>query len=161
MQSFIGLDKGFHVSSPFSEYDSAHYDEFRNYHYGLDLGKGGIAGDSVYAGISGIVDDKGWNTGVNGNDLRIEYAFKYEGNTIGTGIYGEYMHMLTKSPLIKGSYVSGNMLAGQVGSTGSASSAAHFALRYIYDWRRLLKKCSLAYSREELLFWLEFASFEK
>jgi murein DD-endopeptidase MepM/ murein hydrolase activator NlpD len=127
MQSSVDLNKGYQIptNGDFADYDSSLYKDFDHYHYGLDLTRVGAKGDPIYSGLAGIVDAKGWNTQTNGNDLRIEYAYLFEGNAIGTGIYGEYLHMKEPSLLKPGDYSLASTLIGNLGGTGSHSTGPH------------------------------------
>jgi len=132
MQSFVDLNKDYYVSFSFKEKDDSHYDIYKNYHYGFDLSRqGGPNGDPIYAGIGGVLDSVNWNVGSidkpgNGNSIRIEYGFPFEQNFIGTGIYGEYLHLKDKPALTPGSTVSPDQQIASIGGSYGYDPHLHF-----------------------------------
>jgi murein DD-endopeptidase MepM/ murein hydrolase activator NlpD len=124
--SFVDLSRGYSVTGEFGdEYiDSNGVKRYASYdykHYGEDFARGeeGV-GDPVFAGMSGRVTDVNWNKN-NGNCLQMEYGYFFEGSVIGTGIYGEYLHM-NENPYysINNVITSGSQL-GRLGNTGVGS----------------------------------------
>ncbi len=59
----------------------------------------------------------------NGKSVQLEYGFNFEGNFIGTGIYGEYLHMLNEPSVSMGTYADAIMQLGQIGDTGVGSGS--------------------------------------
>ena len=80
--------------------------------------QGGPAGDLIYAGLSGSVSNKNWNT-ANGNCIQIEYGYNFEKSFIGTGIYGEYLHMQNSSTLGVKGFVPSSTILGTIGGSGN------------------------------------------
>jgi murein DD-endopeptidase MepM/ murein hydrolase activator NlpD len=96
--------------------------EYENYkkHFGTDFSNQ-KSGDSIYLGIAGKVvytgeyktkDDR------NGNWIVVEHGYEFDGSFIGSGVFGEYMHMKDKPDFEKGAYLDSNQIIGKVGNTG-------------------------------------------
>ncbi len=132
MRSFVDLSKDYYISYGFGEKDDSHYLLYNKTHYGFDLSRsGGPLGDPLVAGLSGVVDSVNWNPGsidkpANGNSVRIEYGFPFEQNFIGTGIYGEYLHLKDKPELTPGSAVSPSQQIGSIGGSFGYDPHLHF-----------------------------------
>jgi murein DD-endopeptidase MepM/ murein hydrolase activator NlpD len=130
-------EKNYYITTLFKEKYPPRYKDFFNMHYGLDLSRiGGSGGDPIYAGISGMATSINWNEN-NGESLQMEYGYNFEGSFIGTGLYGEYLHM-EKYPNFKiGQYISSDTQIGTIGNTGT-STAPHlhydiFSINRIYS----------------------------
>ena len=97
-----------------------------NAHFGTDF-LNGRSGDPIYMGISGNVihTSAEVETGVgNGNWMAVEYGYQFEGSFIGSGIFGEYMHMQVLPNFNNNTFLNSNQIIGTVGNTGR-STAAH------------------------------------
>ncbi|MDR1467951.1 MAG: M23 family metallopeptidase [Spirochaetaceae bacterium] len=92
-------------------------------HYGIDIAA--AEGTPVYAGISGVIDGDPVNHPREGNSVRIEYGYQFEGFTQTTGIIGEYLHLQSLPDVKKGDFVSANTQIEALGNTGSVSTGAH------------------------------------
>jgi murein DD-endopeptidase MepM/ murein hydrolase activator NlpD len=109
--------------------------QYKNYeneaHFGTDFANG-KKGDSIYLGISGkvVFTDKEEEPGKgNGNWMVVEHGYKFDGSFIGTGIFGEYMHMEKQPEFKTGSYLESNQIIGTVGNTGHSSGAhLHYSI---------------------------------
>ena len=130
--SFVDLSKNYYISGAYNtEYDG-HYSYYNYKHYGFDLGRaGGSGGDDLIVGISGRVTDKNWNE-ANGNCLQIQYGYNFESTFVGTGIYGEYLHMQEKSTLSKEDFIDSKYKIGTIGGTGYGKSN-YYADHLHYD----------------------------
>jgi hypothetical protein len=100
-------------------------------HFGTDFANG-KSGGSIFAGIPGMVryigQDAGDGTG-SGNWIVIEYGYMFEGNFIGSGVYGEYMHMENKPDFVLNTYLDSNQILGTLGNTGRSSGAhLHYSI---------------------------------
>jgi murein DD-endopeptidase MepM/ murein hydrolase activator NlpD len=103
--------------------DTSLYVNYDNQHHGLDIKA--LEGTPVYAGISGkIIDNPEFNDR-EGNSVRIEYGYQFEGFTQTTGIKGEYLHLKSLPDFKKGDFVAANRVIGAVGNTGSVSTGVH------------------------------------
>ena len=60
----------------------------------------------------------------NGNWMAVEYGYRFGGSFIGSGIYGEYMHMEEKPKFANDTYLNSDQKIGTVGNTGR-STAPH------------------------------------
>jgi murein DD-endopeptidase MepM/ murein hydrolase activator NlpD len=101
-----------------------YYENYEYRHFGLDLGTGG-KNPAIFAGISGVVVDSGYDTERGyGNFVQIEYGYQFEGFTYRTGIIGEYAHMEDLPLVNNGDFVTGGTQLGFVGNTG-ASTGEH------------------------------------
>jgi hypothetical protein len=89
------------------------------FHFGTDFANR-KSGDPIYMGISGRVIGSYGNTNNNGYWSAVEYGFLFEGSFVGSGIYGEYMHMQNQSTHTAGTYLTGNQIIGNVGDTGAS-----------------------------------------
>jgi murein DD-endopeptidase MepM/ murein hydrolase activator NlpD len=120
--------KSYYITTLFKEKAKPpRYETFGYLHYGLDLSRTPSSeGDPIYAGISGKVTSINRNPDNNGQNLQMEYGYNFEGGFIGTGIYGEYLHMQKAGrPDFKlGQYISSDIKIGTIGNTG-ASTGAH------------------------------------
>jgi len=98
-----------------------YYSSYENgAHFGTDF-RNRRTGDPIFMGISGSVvyTDKEVAPGVgNGNWMVVEYGYMFEGSFIGSGIYGEYMHMVDKPEFSKNTYLKSMQILGTVGNTG-------------------------------------------
>jgi murein DD-endopeptidase MepM/ murein hydrolase activator NlpD len=108
------------------------YEKYENdAHFGTDLANG-RSGDPIYLGIPGTViltDKDNLKIHGNGNWMVVEYGYKFEGSFIGSGIYGEYMHMETKPNFSTNSYLNSNQIIGTVGNTGrSTGPHLHYSI---------------------------------
>jgi murein DD-endopeptidase MepM/ murein hydrolase activator NlpD len=124
MRSFLDASAGFQVSSPHGWIDGKGEIKYTNYendaHFGTDLANG-RSGDPIYMGISGIVKHTGFDDPSehrNGNWMIAEYGYMFEGLFIGSGIYGEYMHMENYPDFRNNSFLTSNQIIGTVGHTG-------------------------------------------
>jgi murein DD-endopeptidase MepM/ murein hydrolase activator NlpD len=110
------------IASDYKNY----YVGYDNKHFGIDLA--GDGNETIKAAISGTVTESGYDE-ISGNHVRIEYGYQFEGQTIGTGIFGEYLHM-AGTPLVgKGNYVSSTTKLGIVGNTGkSKGNHLHYSV---------------------------------
>lgn len=125
---FVDSDKDYYVSKDYNTdggkfkdkngEETWHYESFYRKHYGIDFGlEGGSGGNNIYAGLQGRVTDKDWYSN-NGNCLQIQYGYTFEDAFIGTGIFGEYLHMQQSSTYAKDDYVNPNTILGKIGGTG-------------------------------------------
>ncbi|MDR1618993.1 MAG: M23 family metallopeptidase [Treponema sp.] len=126
LKSFLDLSRGYSVTGEFGdEYiDKNGVKRYASYdykHYGEDFARGeeGI-GDPIFAGMSGRVTDVNWNEN-NGNCLQMEYGYFFEGNVIGTGIYGEYLHMNENPYYSINNVITSGAQLGRLGDTGVGS----------------------------------------
>jgi murein DD-endopeptidase MepM/ murein hydrolase activator NlpD len=114
------------------------YEKYENNaHFGTDFSNK-RSGDSIYLGISGkvlytdkeITDANGKSTREgNGNWMVVEYGYNFEGTFIGSGIFGEYMHMEKKPEFKKDTYLDSNQIIGTVGDTGRSFGAhLHYSI---------------------------------
>jgi murein DD-endopeptidase MepM/ murein hydrolase activator NlpD len=103
--------------------DTRLYVNYGNNHHGLDIAA--PEGTPIYAGISGIIDVDPVGHDREGNSVRIEYGYQFEGFTRTTGIKGEYLHLQSLPDVKKGQFVSADWQIGAVGNTGSVSTGAH------------------------------------
>jgi hypothetical protein len=125
--SFVDLSKGYYISNEFMAEYEGHYAFYNYKHYGFDLGReGSAAGDSIFVGISGIVSDVNWNYASNGNSLQIEYGYFFESNFVGSGIYGEYLHMQDTPAFSKGKYLREITKIGLIGGTPDYVPHLHY-----------------------------------
>ena len=130
--SFVDDSLGYYISGEYNTEYNGHYKYYNFKHYGFDLGrKGGSGGDDIFAGLSGKVTDKNWNE-ANGNCIQIEYGYNFEDTFIGTGIYGEYLHLQKDSIFGKDEYVQSDSILGQIGGTGFGQ-ADYYADHLHYD----------------------------
>jgi len=129
----VGDDPGqFRVTGRHDERNPKYlYPNYENdAHFGTDIANG-KSGDPIYMGIPGTViwteaekekqlnEETGKLEGVgNGNWMAVEYGYMFEGSFIGSGIYGEYMHMEKKPDLKDGLYLDSKQVIGTVGNTG-------------------------------------------
>jgi len=125
--SFVDLSKGYYISGEFGvEYDG-HYVTYNYKHYGFDLSReGGPSGDSLFAGIAGTVSKTNWNYAANGNDIQIEYGYQFENSFIGSGIFGEYLHMKDASTLPVGTSIGAATQIGQIAGTPNYDPHLHY-----------------------------------
>ena len=130
--SFVDDSLGYYISGEYNTEYNGYYKYYNFKHYGFDLGrKGGSGGDDIFAGLSGKVTDKNWNE-ANGNCIQIEYGYNFEDTFIGTGIYGEYLHLQKDSIFGKDEYVQSDSILGQIGGTGFGQ-ADYYADHLHYD----------------------------
>jgi murein DD-endopeptidase MepM/ murein hydrolase activator NlpD len=100
------------------------YPSYNYQHYGIDLSrKGGPLGDAVFAGLSGLVTAINQSEARNGKNLQMEYGYNFEGGFIGTGIYGEYLHLQNDPAFMAGQYISSTAQIGSIGATGIGTGA--------------------------------------
>ncbi|MDR2160404.1 MAG: peptidoglycan DD-metalloendopeptidase family protein [Treponema sp.] len=124
--SFVDLSRGYSVTGEFGdEYtDSSGVKRYASYdykHYGEDFARGQeAAGDPIFAGIPGMVTAVNWNAN-NGNCLQMEYGYFFEGNMVGTGIYGEYLHMNENPYYSVDDVITSGSQLGRLGDTGVGS----------------------------------------
>jgi murein DD-endopeptidase MepM/ murein hydrolase activator NlpD len=90
------------------------------------------SGDNIYIGIPGIVvitaPEEAPGKG-NGNWMLVEYGYMFEGNFIGSGIFGEYMHMEHQPDFTVNSFLNSNQFIGTVGNTGKSFGAhLHYSI---------------------------------
>jgi hypothetical protein len=133
MKSFLDASANFEVTGKHGAIDPKYV--YKNYendaHFGTDFANG-KKGDSIYLGISGKVvltaaEEKPGEG--NGNWMVAEYGYKFDGSFIGTGIFGEYMHMEKKPGFADGTYLNSNQKIGTVGNTGNSSGAhLHYSI---------------------------------
>jgi hypothetical protein len=122
MRFFLDASANMKVSQKHKDMFSK--EKYENYeddkHFGTDFSNK-KSGDSIYSGITGKVahngDEKDKDNN-NGNWLVIQYGYKFDGSFIGSGIFGEYMHMEKNPGFIVGTYLDSNQKIGTVGSTG-------------------------------------------
>jgi hypothetical protein len=124
MRFFFDASANMKVSGKHGDNKEEKYENYeKDKHFGTDFSNQ-KSGASIYLGISGNVlyigDEKDKDNN-NGNWLVVEHGYKFDGSFIGTGIYGEYMHMEKKPELILGSYLDVNQKIGTVGKTGRNS----------------------------------------
>jgi murein DD-endopeptidase MepM/ murein hydrolase activator NlpD len=125
--SFVDLSKGYYISLIFGEEYDGYYASYNYKHYGFDLSReGGPSGDSLFAGISGIVSKANWNYEANGNDIQIEYGYRFENSFIGSGIYGEYLHMKNAPSFSIGTFINANTQIGQIAGTPNYAPHLHY-----------------------------------
>jgi len=133
MRDFFNTSANFQVSGKHGAIDPEYiYENYENNaHFGTDFANG-KSGDSVYLGIPGNVIHTGKETAHgegNGNWMVVEYGYKFEGSFIGTGIFGEYMHMEKKPEFKINSYLDSNQIIGTVGNTGNSGGAhLHYSI---------------------------------
>jgi len=130
-RNFLDSSANFRVTQKHAS-DEYKYDKYENdLHFGTDFSNK-KSGDSIYSGIPGIViltapeikPGEG-----NGNWMVTEYGYMFEGSFLGSGIYGEYMHMENPSELKNKTYLTGNQIIGTVGNTGRSSGAhLHYSI---------------------------------
>jgi murein DD-endopeptidase MepM/ murein hydrolase activator NlpD len=119
--NILAPSNDYYITTYFREKDKPRYKDFDYNHYGLDLSRiDGSEGDPIFAGISGMVASKNWNEN-NGESLRLEYGYNFEGSFVGTGIYGEYLHMLETPEFELGQYISSTTQIGAIGNSGSST----------------------------------------
>jgi murein DD-endopeptidase MepM/ murein hydrolase activator NlpD len=125
--SFVDFSLGYYISYVFGETDEEHYAAYDHKHYGFDLSRlGGPSGDPLYAGIAGMVTKVNWNYEANGNDIQIQYGYQFENNFIGSGIFGEYLHMKDASQFSAGTYISAAAQIGQIAGTPNYDPHLHY-----------------------------------
>jgi len=125
--SFVDLSKDYYISLEFGKKYNDNYVFYNFLHYGFDLGReGGSLGDDLYAGISGVVSSTNWNYSDNGNSLQIEYGYFFEDIFIGSGIYGEYLHMKDKPSFATGKYLDADVKIGQIAGTPKYDPHLHY-----------------------------------
>jgi murein DD-endopeptidase MepM/ murein hydrolase activator NlpD len=127
MRSFFDASAGFRVTAEHGATDPRYV--YANYekgaHFGTDFANG-KSGDSIYLGISGKViytDVDDLSRHKNGNWMAVEYGYMFENSFIGSGIYGEYMHMEAAPNFANNSFLNSNQIIGTVGNTGRSSGA--------------------------------------
>jgi len=96
--------------------DDVKYDNYPA-HFGTDWSNN-KSGDQIYMGIPGSVMGAYPNTNGNGNWLAVEYGYMFENVFIGSGIYGEYMHMEKQPGFRIGAYLESSQVIGTVGNSG-------------------------------------------
>ncbi|MCL2319756.1 MAG: M23 family metallopeptidase, partial [Treponema sp.] len=134
--SFVDLSKGYYVSFEFRRKGDSEKDyvSYCNLHFGFDLSReGGSAGDTILAGLSGIITKTNWNTINNGYDMQIEYGYQFENSFIGTGIFGEYMHMQDSPALLAGTFVNASDTIGLIGGTPLIDGKLKYTPHLHYD----------------------------
>jgi murein DD-endopeptidase MepM/ murein hydrolase activator NlpD len=131
---FFNNPERFRVTGKHGEMDPKYlYPNYENdAHFGTDLAANGRSGDSIYMGISGKVihteAESAPDVG-NGNWMVVEYGYLFEGSFIGSGIYGEYMHMERRPNFNINSYLDSNQVIGTVGNTGHSDGAhLHYSI---------------------------------
>jgi hypothetical protein len=125
MRSFLNDYEEFEVTGKHGAIDKKYV--YKNYennaHFGTDFANG-KSGSSIYLGIPGIVNyieaDDITKQG-NGNWMVTEYGYMFEGTFIGSGIFGEYMHMEVKPDFKQGLFLNSNQKIGTVGNTGNST----------------------------------------
>jgi murein DD-endopeptidase MepM/ murein hydrolase activator NlpD len=96
-------------------------------HPGTDI-TNGKSGGSIFAGISGMVRYAGYGNDP-GNYVVMEYGYMFGGSFIGSGVYGEYMHMQNWPNFEINTYLNSNQILGTVGNTGRSDGAhLHYAI---------------------------------
>jgi murein DD-endopeptidase MepM/ murein hydrolase activator NlpD len=135
MRSFFDASAGFRVTAEHGATNPEYvYEKYENNaHFGTDLANG-KSGDSIYMGISGsvVLAAADANPGVkagNGNWMVVEYGYMFENTFIGSGIYGEYVHMETAPNFSNNTYLDSNQIIGTVGNTGRSYGAhLHYSI---------------------------------
>jgi len=125
MRSFLNNSENFQVTAKHGATDPRFI--YKNYekdaHFGTDFGNG-KSGGSIYLGIPGVVintqAEEAPGKG-NGNWMVAEYGYMFERTFIGSGIFGEYMHMEAKPNFNIGSYLNSTQIIGTVGNTGNST----------------------------------------
>ena len=126
-QSFVDDSLGYYISYSFGVEDQKHYESYLHKHYGFDLGRlGGSLGDPLYAGIQGVITKANWNYDSNGNSIQIEYGYQFEDNFIGSGIYGEYLHMKEETEFQIGTFLQASTQIGQIAGTPDYTPHLHY-----------------------------------
>jgi len=119
-------DKDGNILPDYREY----YKTYNNLHYGIDLvidsGK-----DDILLGFSGKVYLNEYNE-AEGYTVQMKYGYNFEDSFIGTGIYGEYLHLQKDSIFGKDEYVQSDSILGQIGGTGFGQ-ADYYADHLHYD----------------------------
>jgi murein DD-endopeptidase MepM/ murein hydrolase activator NlpD len=104
---------------------------YERYKYGAHPGtdiSNRQSGGSIFAGIPGMVIFAGYGKDP-GNNVVMEYGYMFEGSFIGSGVYGEYMHMQNWPNVGTGVYLNSNQILGTVGSTGNSTGPhLHYAI---------------------------------
>jgi len=124
MRSFFDPSANMKVSQKHGDNKEIKYNNYEDgKHFGTDFSNK-KSGDSIYLGIAGKVvfiggEKDPYNN--NGNWIVVEHGYKFEGSFIGTGIFGEYMHMVKKPDFKIGSYLDSNQIIGTVGNTGKST----------------------------------------
>ena len=127
MRGFFDASANFKISAEHGKIDSKYvYEKYENNaHFGTDISNG-KSGDPIYLGIGGkilytgaeIEPGKG-----NGNWMVAEYGYMFEKSFIGSGIYGEYMHMEAKPNFSNNTYLNSSQIIGTIGNTGNSYGA--------------------------------------
>jgi len=115
---FVDHSLDYYYTLSFKEWYNDNYEFYKYLHFGLDLSReGGSEGDSIFAGIPGRVSNLDWNYRDNGFSMEIEYGFMFEGVFIGTGIFGQYLHLLNEPELAVGTIVDSMTIIGNIGGS--------------------------------------------
>jgi murein DD-endopeptidase MepM/ murein hydrolase activator NlpD len=116
---FLDTNKGFGWTQAHGNEFKPNYEGYGYRHYGLDYANG-RSGDNIYMGIPGSVFGAYPNDSNNGNWMVVEYGYMFEGSFMGSGIFGEYLHMENKPNFATGSFLNSNQVIGTVGNTGKS-----------------------------------------
>jgi len=139
MRHFFNNPEEFRVTGKHGEMDPKYlYPNYENNaHFGTDF-SAGRSGDSIYLGIPGIVrltDTNDLTRHGNGNWMVAEYGYMFEGVFIGSGIYGEYMHMESQPNFAINLYLNSDQVIGTVGNTGRSSGPhLHYSIYTLQDY---------------------------
>ena len=125
--SIVDYSLGYYISGDFGEAYEGHYAFYNYKHYGFDLSReGGSANDLLSAGISGIISNTDWNYAANGHSIQIEYGYQFEDSFIGSGIYGEYLHLKEETQYSNGTFVQALDQIGQISGTPNYTPHLHY-----------------------------------
>gem|GEM_PF-2410149 len=156
-QAHVDLSLGYYISGLFRISDESRYHHFFNWHHGIDLSRvGGPSEDPVFAGLSGMITDIDWNFEANGHSVRMEYGFNFEGVFIGTGIYGESLHLYEKSSFIEGDFVSADTQIGRIGGTPNYAPHLHQGIiTYGQNFSASSMKMLMGYDYRDIGNWIQ------
>ena len=126
--SIVDLAYEYYISLGFGEKFNEHYAFYLFKHFGFDLSRlGSPENDPIFAGISGIMSRSNWNP-ANGNSIEIEYGYRFEDSFIGSGLYGQYLHMVNAPPFSKGAHIGAATKIGEIGGTPNFAPHLHYSI---------------------------------
>jgi murein DD-endopeptidase MepM/ murein hydrolase activator NlpD len=85
-------------------------------HKGVDIS--GPAGTDLFAYYGGRVEGERANTTSSGYSVVIEHGFDFENAFYSTGVFSQFMHLKSDSPLKPGDMVTGTTKIGDMGNSG-------------------------------------------